>query len=400
MTATSRLIAVPSQSAEPFAVTRLGVLMAPEEDNPLEAEGVLNPAAARGRDGELYLFPRLVAKGNYSRIGIARVRFNDDGDPVGVERLGIALEPAEPYEKRPDGGGVEDPRISYLPSVQRYIMTYTAWSPNGPRIAMAVSRDLFTWERLGLVHFEAGQIDFNRVDNKDAVLFPASVPDPEGVPSLALIHRPLFPGTKPEEIWAEARREIPSDAGPVDTGPVIASVQGPGARRRRLRHESIWLSYCRQPLDRFDICRFGRHYRLLSPRASWERIKVGIGAPPVLTRHGWLVIYHGVGGRLDRTKVHYSAGAMVLDPQHPEQIRYRSRHPILAPGADEREGTVPDVVFPTGVDPRTDLGQPDRIDVYFGMADARIGVGVLRVPEVLPETVERSRPGHGAESAA
>ena len=52
---------------------RLGMLMEPEPGNAQEVEGVLNPAAARGPDGELYLFPRLVARGNYSRIGIARV---------------------------------------------------------------------------------------------------------------------------------------------------------------------------------------------------------------------------------------------------------------------------------------------------------------------------------------
>ena len=56
-------------------------------------EGVVNPAAAHGPDGELYLFPRLTALGNYSRIGIARVRFNEACDPAGVERLGIAPEP-------------------------------------------------------------------------------------------------------------------------------------------------------------------------------------------------------------------------------------------------------------------------------------------------------------------
>ena len=58
---------------------RIGMLMEPEPGNPQEVEGVLNPAAARGPDGHLYLFPRLVAKGNYSRIGIARVRFNAEG---------------------------------------------------------------------------------------------------------------------------------------------------------------------------------------------------------------------------------------------------------------------------------------------------------------------------------
>jgi len=84
---------------------RLGMIMQPEPGNPHEVGGVLNPGAARGPDGELYLFPRMVAKGNYSRIGIARVRFNDTGDPAGVERLGIALEPDADYERRPDGSG-------------------------------------------------------------------------------------------------------------------------------------------------------------------------------------------------------------------------------------------------------------------------------------------------------
>jgi hypothetical protein len=86
-----------------FELRRLGMVMEPEPGNRNEVEGVLNPAAARGPDGHLYLFPRMVAKGNYSRIGIARVRFNDGGDPVGVERLGIALEPEADYERRPDG---------------------------------------------------------------------------------------------------------------------------------------------------------------------------------------------------------------------------------------------------------------------------------------------------------
>ena len=62
-----------------FQLHRLGILMEPEPGNPQEAEGVLNPAAARGPDGDLYIFPRLVARGNYSRIGIARVQFNQGG---------------------------------------------------------------------------------------------------------------------------------------------------------------------------------------------------------------------------------------------------------------------------------------------------------------------------------
>src|ERR1035438_1534776 len=139
-----------------FKLQRLGLLMEPEPGNPQEIEGVLNPAAVRGPDGNLYLFPRLVARGNYSRIGIARVRFNAAGDPAGVKRLGIALEPEADYGRRPDGsGGCEDPRITFVEPLKRYIMTYTAFSPQGPRIALAISQDLFHWKRMGLATFAA-----------------------------------------------------------------------------------------------------------------------------------------------------------------------------------------------------------------------------------------------------
>jgi hypothetical protein len=86
------------RSLSSWDLCRLGILMEPDLADPREAKGVLNPAVARGPDGHLYLLPRLVAARNYSRIGLARVRFNQGGDPVGVERLGVVLEPQEPYE--------------------------------------------------------------------------------------------------------------------------------------------------------------------------------------------------------------------------------------------------------------------------------------------------------------
>ena len=58
--------------------------------------------------------------------------------------------------------------------------------------------------------------------------------------------------------------------------------------------------------------------------------------------------------------------------------------PVLAPASEqERCGTVNNVVFPTGIDRRVDLGTPDRFDIYYGMADNRIGVARLTVPELL-----------------
>ncbi len=354
-----------------FQMHRLGVVMEPEPGNPMEADGVLNPTAVRGPDGELYLFPRLVARGNYSRIGIARVRFTETGEPSGVERLGIALEPEADYELRTDGsGGCEDPRITFVEQFQRYLMTYTAHSPAGPRIALAVSEDLFHWKRLGLATFDAYRgIDFVNVDNKDASLFPVAIPNHAGKMELAILHRPLFPGTGPEETCWE-----------------------PTPRRVDFDHESIWISYCPMALEGLEPDRLGlfnSHHRLATPTAPWERLKIGGGTPPVLTRHGWLVVYHGVcqlaGLASDGHHLRYSAGVMVLSNEHPRHLVYRSPEPVLTPTLpEERHGIIANVVFPTGIDRRDDLGTPDRFDVYYGMADDRIGVARLDLPDVLP----------------
>ena len=85
---------------------------------------------------------------------------------------------------------------------------------------------------------------------------------------------------------------------------------------------------------------------------------------------------------------------MVLSKEHPQVIRYRSPEPVLTPeSAEELRGTISNVVFPTGIDRRDDLGTPDRFDVYYGMADSRIGVARLDLPERLPEGALADRPG-------
>jgi predicted GH43/DUF377 family glycosyl hydrolase len=136
--------------------------------------------------------------------------------------------------------------------------------------------------------------------------------------------------------------------------------------------------------------------------ASWERLKIGGGTPPILTRHGWLIVYHGVSGSVKPTaepttegrNLRYSAGVMVLSEKQPRVICYRSPHPVLtADSPQERLGTVANVVFPTGIDRRDDLGEPDRFDVYYGMADDRIGVARLDVPEFLPPEALADPPG-------
>jgi beta-1,2-mannobiose phosphorylase / 1,2-beta-oligomannan phosphorylase len=333
----------------PWRVRRLGVVMEPNPTDPREAGGVLNPATARGPDGQLYLLPRLATVENYSRIGLARVVFNRRGDPVGVERLGVVLEPQAAYELNTrTGGGVEDPRVTHLAARGVYFMTYTAYGQAGARIAAAVSRDLVRWRRIGLVRFAPFHgLDLAALDNKDAALFPEPTRAPDGRLALALIHRPTF--------------QTPH-------------VQVPE------RRPSMWISYA--PLDEITVGRhvvFGQHHLLAAPQQGWEHVKVGGGPPPLRVGEGWLVFYHGVsvqatGDRRQATgerRLCYRAGVLLLDVEEPWRVLYRSGRSILAPRVPaEHHGVTPRVVFPTGWDVRSD----NTIDLYYGMADSRIGV--------------------------
>ncbi len=353
------------ETTAPFQMERYGVIMEPQADNPREAWGTLNPGGVRGPDGAYYLFPRIVAEGNYSRIGRARVIYDGDGRPTSVERLGYALEPREPYEVTRVGGGVEDPRVTYLEPLQLYVMTYTAYTPPfHPRIALAVSHDLVEWTRLGPLQYAVeGYIDLNDCGNKDGLLFPEAITDPRGRPCIAIIHRPTY------AIHHRAHG---------------AEISAPPAVAEHL--ENIWISYA--PLDevRADIAALARvsgHRILMEPRAGWESVKIGGGAPPVRLPYGWLLLYHGVTGYQTATEKHvrYCAGAAVLDLADPTTVLYRSARPILEPLTPrETQGVVPSVVFPTA----TDLREDGRLDVYYGAADSVTGAAHLTIPTDLP----------------
>ncbi len=348
----------------PYRLERLGIVMTADPDDEREAWGVLNPASAR-RDGELFLFPRLVADGNVSRIGRARVVFDAARVPVGVERLGVVLEPEEAWELHDGGGGVEDPRITYLPSLRRWIMTYAAFGPLGPRIGLAVSEDLERWERLGPISFayQPGLgTDLNLYPNKDALLFPEPVSDPDGKSAYAMLHRPMW-----DLSWVLPGEGEPLPAGLGDPRP------------------GIWVSFVDASAVEADmraLTRFQHHRLIALPEHEWEAVKIGGGTPPIRVAEGWLVLYHGVAGKQApgfRLQPHlrYSAGVFVLDPANVTRVVARSVEPLLEPELpEERTGIVPNVVFPTAIEPLDESASPGY-QVYYGMADSRIGVARL-----------------------
>jgi predicted GH43/DUF377 family glycosyl hydrolase len=346
-------------------IERLGTVLQPD-GSAAEIGGILNPGAARAPGGELLLYPRCVAKANVSRVGTVRVR-QDRSDFV-TERLDFALEPKAPYELRQHPGyGCEDPRVTYVVPLKSYVMAYTAFGPDGPRIALAISADAYHWERLGPVTF-AGSANVEG-DDKDAAFFPEPVLSPEGQKCLAFYHRPMLHMSS-----VDGRAAIP----------MIERI--PFEDR-----ESIKIAYV--PLDRVledrsQLCRVSESRLVLSPDENWGCIKIGAGTPPVRISlagvEGWLALFHGVdsmaAGRR-RPSLRYSAGIVIHDLERPDRILYRSPKPVLRPESkDERRGIVDNVVFPTGLDPRPDLGE-HVYDIYYGMSDYSIGAARMFIEE-------------------
>jgi predicted GH43/DUF377 family glycosyl hydrolase len=344
----------------PYRLERVGVVMRRDPALEFEAEGVLNPATGCDRDGRLWLLPRIVAAGNVSRVGLAEV-IVEDGVPVGVRREGVVLSPDEGWERGYDHGGVEDPRITWIPSLGLHVMTYVAFGPLGPRPALAVSADLRDWRRLGPIQFAYTpglDTDLNLFHNKDVVFFPEPVPGPDGEPAYAMLHRPMWN-------MGKALGGVYLPAGITDPRP------------------AIWISYVPAAVAQTDIrtlTHVAGHRPVAYCEYDWEATKIGAGPPPIRVPEGWLLIHHGVYGVEvegwgPQQHLVYAAGAMLLDPADPGHVLARTPVPLLEPvEAEERQGLVPNVVFPTAI-----AEVDGRRFVFYGMADTSIGVARLEV---------------------
>jgi len=306
-------------------------ILEPVKKHPWESKYVFNAGAIRLR-GKIYILYRAYGEDCISRIGLA---CSEDGFTI-EERLEEPIfEPEWEWEER----GCEDPRLTVIGN--RIYMLYTAYSRVVPQIALAeISVKDFlaarweNWRRHGLL--------FPNFYNKDALLFPERFGG-----EYVLYHR-----VEP----------------------------------------SIWISYAANLKAPWQ----GEEHRILmGPRAGkmWDSVKIGGGAPPLKTKYGWLLIYHGV----DHDFV-YRLGVLLVDLKDPSLIIYRSPNPILEPETAYERGKkgcfVPNVVFTCGAVPAKDrnvLHSDDEIIVYYGAADSVLAVATATVGELLGFSQEQKR---------
>jgi len=252
----------------------LNPLFGPNPQHLWESRYVFNPAVVY--DGSIFhMLYRAQGADMVSRMGYAvsldGLHFNRMEKPV--------FSPAFKEELY----GVEDPRITKIGN--KYYMTYTAYSPEDIKIALASTDNFFRWKRYGIIlpNFDP---------NKDAVLFPEKI------------------GGK----YVMLHRDPPS----------------------------IWIAYSD------DLIHWNGHKKIADPiKNHWENEKIGAGGPPVKTPYGWLLVYHAVQKHApEPSRLTYRLGFMLLDLEDPSKVIKRTSEPVLEPKeAWEIFGGVPQVVF-------------------------------------------------------
>lgn len=119
---------------------------------------------------------------------------------------------------------------------------------------------------------------------------------------------------------------------------------------------------------------------------KWDSRKIGVGAPPLKTKDGWLMIYYGVD---DRDAGKYHIGAMLLDLKDPTKVLYRSDSPILQPTEEyENNGFKPGIAYPCGA-----VIVKNRLIVYYGAADSVVCVATASL-DVFIKELKTKKPIH------
>ncbi len=284
-------------------------------DFPSAVNAVFNPGAAEV-EGRTLLLLRVEHRSGLSSLVVATSENGLTGWEIDETR---GLQPRSGLDE--EKWGIEDPRITRIGD--EYYVVYVGFSAYGPLVSLAKTKDFDHWERCGVLL---------PPEDKDAALFPTTFNGRWG-----LIHRP------------------------------VPAMSGLG------RH--MWLSF--SP----DLRHWGETRVLLEARRGghWDANKIGLGPPPILTKDGWLLCYHGV--RETASGSLYRLGLALLDRDDPSKVLARSNDWVFGPREPyEQLGDVPGVVFPCGWILRDD---GDTLHLYYGAADSVVCVAETSLARLL-----------------
>jgi predicted GH43/DUF377 family glycosyl hydrolase len=325
-----------------------------------EANATFNPAAVV-KDGRVYVLYRAEdatgeAKigGHTSRIGLAE---SSDGLHFTRRATPVLYPDTDAQRGNEWPGGVEDPRI-----VERedgtYVLTYTQWNRDVPRLAVATSRDLISWRKHGPAFAHAAGGKYLRSESKSGAI-------------LARVAGDHLIATKVNGkywmYWGVPDIRIATSDDLLDWTPVEDAS--------------------------------GNAVKVLSPRPGYFDSWLVEGGPPaLLTRAGIVVLYNagnsGTNGDPRLPAEVYTGGQALFDPHNPLKLLARSAEPFIRPTESyERTGQYTQgTTFVEGLVPFR-----GRWFVYYGTADSRVGVAVWRPTAPRPREFGYTTPaGAGA----
>lgn len=317
--------------------------LSPSRARAFEALGAFNPSVV-GLDSKRHLFYRAMAEPDVLRTpgrGFSTIGYAEwcDGKPCDTGTQIIA--PVESWEAY----GCEDPRATYFEG--KWYVFYTAlggypFGPDNIKCAVAIGDAPDSLSERHLV------TPFNA---KAATLFPERI---NGDAVLLLTAHTDWTLEYPRPTIAIARSKNIED----------------------FWDENFWTDWHAHMSDyAFPDVR----------RADTEHME--IGATPLLTDHGWLLIYSHIQNYYEEHNRIFGIEALLLDRNDPQQIIARTSFPFLVPEESyERYGHVSNIVFPAGAALAEDV-----LTVYYGGADTVGASATLSLTHLLSSMSEESR---------
>lgn len=340
-------------------VTKRGILLK-KTSLGFEAEGVLNPAIFK-EGGYVHIFYRAVSKGNYSTIGYCKLK-----GPLSIESRSESplLFPQFEYESH----GIEDARIVKIDDL--YYLTYTAYDGVNALGALATSKDLVQFDKKGIIVPQITYDEFRRLSEAKNVL-------DSKYPRYNLHEGLVKKDGKRVLLWDKNVIFFPRriNAKLYFLHRIKPDIQIACANTLEELTGEYWQNYFLHLDDGI----------VMSPKHNHEVSYIGGGCPPIETKEGWLLIYHGVQ---DTVKGYvYSACAALLDLENPAKEIARLSYPLFKPDKVwELDGEVNNVCFPTG----TALFD-DTLYIYYGAADEQIACASVSLSALVQELMTNTQ---------
>ena len=308
-----------------------------------EAYATFNPAAVV-RNGKVYMLYRAEDATGVSQIGghTSRLGLAESSDGLHFTRRPTpVLQPDRDAQARYEWtGGVEDPRVVETDD-GRYVLTYTQWNGDVPRLAVATSTDLVTWSKHGPAFALAGDGKFLRSESKSGSI-----------------------------LCRVAGEHL-----------IATKINGKYWMYYNVPHIQIAISddlIHWTPLEDAD----GHALKVLSPRAGYfDSWLVEAGPPAILTERGIVLLYNagnlGVHGDATMPARIYTGGQALFDAHNPVKLLDRTDAPFIRPTEPyEKTGQyVEGTTFTEALIPFR-----GQWFLYYGTADSRVGVATWKGP--------------------